>query len=85
MRSQEYVVRYKGNFYKCDYDGENYAWVDASIDDQLGNLCTYDKAHADTKTVEESFDGTLYVCDELSSSSTWIETSAKNQIGRAHV
>ena len=78
MRSQEDVVRYKGNVYKCDYDGENYAWVDASIDEQLRRLCSYDMAHADSKTVEESFDGTLYVCDELSSSSTWIETSAKN-------
>ena len=76
MRSQEYVVRYKGDFYKCDYDGENYAWVDASIDNQLLRLCSYDMAHADTKTVAESLDGTLYICGELSSSSTWIKTNA---------
>jgi hypothetical protein len=76
MHSQSEYVRYFDGFYKCGYDGENYVWVDASIDDQLGMLCSYDMAHADTKTAAKSRDGTLYICDELSSSSTWIKTNA---------
>ena len=69
------TIVYYDDYYKCGYDGENYVWVDASIDDQLGMLCSYDMAHADTKTVAKSRDGTLYICDELSSSSTWIKTN----------
>ena len=69
------IKKLNGNRYKCSVHEGDAKWVDANVDYTLGNLCTYDKAHADKKTVAESNDGKLYVCDEQSSHSTWVETS----------